>query len=127
MPGFVKNPYAYLQQSNIFVLTSTFEGFGNVIIEALACECVVISTDCPVGPREILAPNSQISSPISDIEFAEFGILTPLNSTTHLTYAMQYIIDNPLKWENKKFNGGIDNMVIESNAEYNTEIWNDKL
>lgn len=104
MLGFVKNPYAYFQQSDIFVLTSSFEGFGNVIVEALACECVIISTDCPVGPREILAPNSHASTPISDIEFAEFGILTPLNSTIHLTYAIQYVINNPeiaKKYQNK--------------------------
>lgn len=54
MPGFVENPYAYMRNANVFVLSSKWEGFGNVIVEALACDCPVIATDCPSGPKEIL-------------------------------------------------------------------------
>lgn len=54
MPGKVKNPYKYMARSDVFVLSSDWEGFGNVIVEALACGCPVVSTDCPSGPREIL-------------------------------------------------------------------------
>lgn len=54
MPGFVDNPYAYLALARLFVLSSRWEGSPNALLEALACGCSVIATDCPSGPREIL-------------------------------------------------------------------------
>lgn len=53
--GFTDNPYAFMARSDVFVLSSAVEGFGNVVVEALACGCPVVSTDCPSGPAEILA------------------------------------------------------------------------
>ena len=52
--GFMSNPYAYMARSKVFALSSAWEGFGNVLVEALACGCPVVSTDCPFGPAEIL-------------------------------------------------------------------------
>jgi len=49
-----KNPFPYIKSSNIFILSSLFEGLPNVLLEAITLNCFVISTDCPTGPSEIL-------------------------------------------------------------------------
>lgn len=54
-PGFVHNPYAYMARASVFVLSSQWEGFGNVLVEALAAGTPVVSTHCESGPAEILA------------------------------------------------------------------------
>ncbi|MCP4142735.1 MAG: glycosyltransferase [Chloroflexi bacterium] len=54
MPGFVRNPYAYIARANIFALTSAWEGLPAVLIEALACGTPVVACDSPGGTAEIL-------------------------------------------------------------------------
>ncbi|TNV71362.1 hypothetical protein FGO68_gene1351 [Halteria grandinella] len=54
MPGFVRDIRPSLTEARYFVLSSAWEGFGNVIVEALGCGCSIVSTDCPNGPSEIL-------------------------------------------------------------------------
>jgi len=54
LPGFVDNPYAYMARSAVFVLSSAWEGFGNVLVEAMAVGTPVVATGCPSGPAEIL-------------------------------------------------------------------------
>ncbi len=52
--GFTDNPYVWMRHAEAVVLTSDYEGFGNVLVESLACGTPAISTDCPYGPSEIL-------------------------------------------------------------------------
>lgn len=75
--GFIKNPFPYLQRSKIFIKSSIYEGFPNVIIEAMTCALPIISSDCESGPREILSPFSDISRITNKLEEGEYGILVP--------------------------------------------------
>ncbi len=52
--GFKSNPYPYIKASNIFILSSKYEGLPNVLLEAQYLKKFIISTDCPTGPKEIL-------------------------------------------------------------------------
>jgi len=54
MPGFVDNPWAYMAKADMFVLSSKWEGLPTVLVEALALDMKVVSTDCDFGPRELL-------------------------------------------------------------------------
>lgn len=63
--GFQPNPYPYMKQAKLLVLSSRFEGFGRVIAEALAVGTPVISTNCPYGPSELLL--SANLTPVDDV------------------------------------------------------------
>ena len=64
--GFQTNPYPLIAQAKLLVLSSKFEGFGYVIVEAQALNIAAISTDCPFGPRELLPEQNLV--PVGDIE-----------------------------------------------------------
>ncbi len=76
MPGFVANPVPFYRHADLFVLSSTGEGFGNVIVEALAAGTPVVSTDCQSGPREILSND-------------KFGRLVPVSDADAMAVAME--------------------------------------
>lgn len=79
--GFVKNPYAYMSKSSLCVLSSAWEGFGNVIVEAMAVGTPVVSTDCTSGPAEILADGKYGKLvPVGDIEKMAEAIIETLHS-----------------------------------------------
>lgn len=82
LPGMQKDIMPWLSQGDGFVMSSLFEGFGNVLVQALAAGCSVVSTDCPDGPSEILAGG-------------RFGILTPVGDELAMARAMATMLDAP--------------------------------
>lgn len=82
LPGFVMNPFVYMAHAAVFVLSSTYEGLPGVLIQALACGCPVVSTNCPSGPSEIL-------------EGGIYGSLVAVGNATELAQAILATLDAP--------------------------------
>ncbi len=82
LPGFVDNPFAYMANAALFALSSAWEGLPTVLIEAIACGCPVVSTDCPGGSSEIL-------------EDGKWGKLVPVADPSALSEAMLETLDMP--------------------------------
>lgn len=80
MPGFVSDPTEWFLASDLFVLSSRWEGFGNVIVEALNCGTPVVSTDCQSGPAEIL-------------EDGRFGKLVPVGDVESMASAIREALE----------------------------------
>lgn len=80
LAGFAPDIRSSFARADLFVSSSRFEGFGNVIVEALASGCPVVSTDCPSGPSEILAGG-------------RFGVLTPVGDPDAMAKAIQSVLE----------------------------------
>jgi glycosyltransferase involved in cell wall biosynthesis len=100
--GFSSNPFKYISRANLFVLSSESEGLPNAVIEALICKVPILSTDCPTGPREILAPESDYNLQLTNqYEIAEYGMLVPVNNVQKLAEAIHYFLVNDEKLKQK--------------------------
>ena len=78
--GFLHNPYPIIRDARLCILTSDYEGLPTVLIESLGLGTVVVSTDCPTGPREILVgPLANYLAPVADIDALATKINTALN------------------------------------------------
>ena len=91
LPGFVNNPFSYMKYASVFVLSSLAEGFGNVLVEAMACKLPIISTDCPMGPREILTDKGTLV-PIENFEIMADQIRKVLSMPKIVNYPINRIM-----------------------------------
>jgi glycosyltransferase involved in cell wall biosynthesis len=82
LPGFAANPFAFMAKASVFVLSSQYEGCPNVMVEALACGCPVVSTRCPHGPDEIL-------------EDGRYGTLVDVGDDENMAEAIAATLDQP--------------------------------
>ena len=90
--GFQDNPYKYMKKASVFVLSSLQEGFGNVIVEAMACGTPVVATDCKSGPSEIIQDGIN-------------GLLVPPQDQISLANAILRILNDPHLAEKFSFEG----------------------
>ena len=79
--GYLENPFAIISSADIFLLTSFYEGFGLVIVEAMICRVPIVTTDCPSGPNEI-------------VENGVDGFLVPVNDDEALANAIEKILSD---------------------------------
>lgn len=82
-PGFKRNPFPYLRNANVYILSSIYEGLPGALIQAMAMGCNVVATDCPNGPKEI-------------IDRGMSGILVPVKDYNKLATGILYHLDNPM-------------------------------
>lgn len=80
--GWKDNPWAFMAKAEAFVLSSRWEGFGFVVIEAMACGVPVISTDCDFGPRELISQGGE-------------GLLVGVDDVKALAMAMDRVAQEP--------------------------------
>lgn len=138
MPGFLNPPHSVISKSKLFVFSSVFEGFGNAVIEAMACGVPVISTDCKYGPREILAPGMSLKEDINDLVWAKYGLLVPafpvddIDTSINISKkeillgnAIKQMIESPKKMEQYR-TLGIDYCHTFDN-EHITSLWVDMI
>ena len=75
------NPYIWMRKAKIFILSSKFEGLPTVLVEAMACETFIISSNCKTGPKEILCSG-------------ECGDLFEVGNVQELANKVEYVLNN---------------------------------
>lgn len=96
--GLQINPYPYVKNADLFILSSRFEGFPNSLLEALVCGAKVVATDCESGPREILGDE-------------EYGLLAKVNDEKSLCRKMKEYLEIESKTGNRGSDFSIDKII----------------
>jgi len=92
LKGFSKDIFSFLKGADAFLFGSNHEGFPNVLIEAMAFELPIITTNCPSGPSEIMKVSA--SEPIQKRVCTEYGILVPIGNCIEMAEAINEMMNN---------------------------------
>ena len=102
--GEIKNPFPVLLQSKIFILTSRREGMPTALLQAIALKKMVISTDCPSGPKEVLSKlNCGYLAEIGNIADIKNGILNGLNNKIRIANYNKFLKNYHISYIIKKY------------------------
>ena len=107
LPGFDVNPFRYMSRASVFVLSSRYEGFPNVLAQAMACGAPVVSTDCRSGPSEML-------------EGGRWGRLVPVGDWRAMARAIEETLDDPMPAEELKARASV--YSVEASVERYLEV-----
>ena len=107
LPGFDVNPFRYMSRASVFVLSSRYEGFPNVLAQAMACGAPVVSTDCRSGPSEML-------------EDGRWGRLVPVGDRRAMARAIEDTLDDPMPAEELKARASV--YSVEASVERYLEV-----
>ena len=107
LPGFDVNPFRYMSRASVFVLSSRYEGFPNVLAQAMACGAPVVSTDCRSGPSEML-------------EGGRWGRLAPVGDWRAMARAIEETLDDPMPAEELKARASV--YSVEASVERYLEV-----
>jgi N-acetylgalactosamine-N,N'-diacetylbacillosaminyl-diphospho-undecaprenol 4-alpha-N-acetylgalactosaminyltransferase len=92
LKGFSTDIFSYLKGADAFLFGSNHEGFPNVLLEAMACELPIITTDCPSGPKEIMKVS--LSNSVNKNLRTAYGILVPLNNVDFMADALNEMVSD---------------------------------
>ncbi len=96
--GYQKNPFKFIARSRVFAFPSLFDAQSLVMLESMAVGCPIVAYDCPVGPREMLAPGTTNTTGFDRIEDARYGVLVPLGNIELFAHAIMRLVDDPGLW-----------------------------
>lgn len=121
--SYCKNPFKYLLEADLYVMTSHYEGLPNALLEAMCLKIPIVAVDCMGGPRELLAGRSDYGTKICGMELCERGILVEDvksdddGRTSFFCDAMRYMLEHE----------DYANAVRENEQQYMADYSNEKI